>query len=450
MAGWGAMIGSSCSRVSARRFATISNVGSAVSLGCLVKGKQRFHSSYQIASVVETVPVKDTIKVSKKYAEFSIYLDEMWHIKTIKNKSSYIKKLSQAYEEFQSLLSQTNELDALKIHDMNVFLDIFLRLGQLKKAHIVLNDLIDHDSSLIHGDSRDIDTVRNYLRVRCGSFSEMWYSDRSYNIIDTSFVYNIMEYCLTNKFSFWDKEICYALGYMNSMEIFEKFINKKWGISLRNEVIASDIDNCPSVEIISAIVKSICYIYEGGIIEINKFLNILVKRYPNVKLDINFWRTLILEGNRVNRTTKFKNKNGNELDNWKSMKEWYEIRNRIIPFDYSTVKELYEIVERTKNLKDAVDIYCSCFTKFYKQRNKISANDWAIISKYQKFIIRRLVNKKKFNKTNDFIAKWSIDSNNENMLREFANYLKIVKKNRKVGKSYDEMIEDDMILGPLW
>ena len=391
--------------------------------------------------------------ITQKYANFSTYLDELSKVRPIYNRGNLIKNLDQIYVEYQKILQNPDtKLNSLKLHDTNVVLSMFLKLHRLKRAHNVLSDLINMDRSLVFGDSRDFNTVRNYLNVRCGAYVDMWYSERSYIVIDNSYVFNIIEYSLKNGLSYWDNEICYALGKSNQIDLLNQFTMKKWNISI-NESMSEVQPGMmpPSSDIIVTLMRIIRYIYKDGTEEANKFLNNIIKQYPNMNLSINFWRNLLLEGSsplRGNKHYKIGNENG--LNNWRTMKDWYTMRNKRIPFDSSITRELYRVVERTKKLKDGVDIYTTCFTEFYNQRNKITKAEWSIINKYQRFILRRLINKKNAKRTEDFITQWSIDSENEKLLRSFVNYLTLLKNKKEVTKNYDEMIEDDMILGPLW
>lgn len=391
--------------------------------------------------------------ITQKYANFSTYLDELSKVRPIYNRGNLIKNLDQIYVEYQKILQNPDtKLNSLKLHDTNVVLSMFLKLHRLKRAHNVLSDLINMDRSLVFGDSRDVNTVRNYLNVRCGAYVDMWYSERSYIVIDNSYVFNIIEYSLKNGLSYWDNEICYALGKSNQIDLLNQFTMKKWNISI-NESMSEVQPGMmpPSSDIIVTLMRIIRYIYKDGTEEANKFLNNIIKQYPNMNLSINFWRNLLLEGSsplRGNKHYKIGNENG--LNNWRTMKDWYTMRNKRIPFDSSITRELYRVVERTKKLKDGVDIYTTCFTEFYNQRNKITKAEWSIINKYQRFILRRLINKKNAKRTEDFITQWSIDSENEKLLRSFVNYLTLLKNKKEVTKNYDEMIEDDMILGPLW
>ena len=391
--------------------------------------------------------------ITQKYAEFSTYLDELSKVRPIYNRSNLIKNLDQIYTEYRKILQNPDtKLNSLKLHDTNVVLSMFLKLHRLKRAHNVLSDLINMDETLIFGDSRDINTVRNYLNVRCGSYVDMWYGERSYIVIDNSYVFDIIEYSLKNGLSYWDNEICYALGKSNQIDLLNQFTMKKWNISINESIDEAQPGmEPPSSDIIVTLMRIIRYVYKDGTEEANKFLNNIIKQYPNMNLSINFWRNLLLEGSSPLRGNKhFKIENENGLNNWRTMRDWYAMRNKRIPFDTSITRELYRVVERTKQLKDCVDIYTSCFTEFYNQRNKITKAEWSIINKYQRFILRRLVNKKNAKKAEDFITQWSIDNENEKLLRSFVNYLTLLKNKKKVSKNYDEMIEDDMILGPLW
>ncbi|KAG0671161.1 ATPase expression protein [Maudiozyma exigua] len=391
--------------------------------------------------------------VTQKYAEFSTYLDELSKVRPIYNKANLIKNLDQIYAEYQKILQNPDtRLNSLKLHDTNVTLSMFLKLHRLKRAHNVLTDLIHMDESLVFGESRDIDTVRSYLNVRCGAYVDMWYSERSYIVIDNTYVFDLIEYSLKNGLSYWDSEICYALSKSNQLNLLNQFTMKKWNISINESII--DVQQGmvpPSSEVIVTLMRIIRYIYKDGTEEANRFLNNITKQYPTMNLNINFWRNLLLEGSSPLRgNTHFKTGNENGLNNWRTMKEWYTMRNKQIPFDNSITRELYRVVERTKKIKDCIDIYTNCFSEFYNQRNKITKAEWSIINKYQKFILRRLINKKNSKRTEDFITQWSIDNENEKMLRNFVNYLTLLKNKKKVTQKYDEMIEDDMILGPLW
>ncbi|CAB4252622.1 similar to Saccharomyces cerevisiae YMR282C AEP2 Mitochondrial protein, likely involved in translation of the mitochondrial OLI1 mRNA [Maudiozyma barnettii] len=411
------------------------------------------HRLYRTESSSKTSNSKPIVNgIPSKYADFSKNLDEMSKYKFIPNKTDFIKNLDQVYYEYQGIMNQSQELDALKLRDTNLFLGMFLKLGRLKRAHDVLTDLIQLDESLVFGEARDIDTVRNYLKVRCGSYSNLWYGDRSYEITDDTYIFNLIDYSLQNKFSYWDTEICYTLGRMNRIELLNKFTTKKWGISIQGpDFVSGEVHKAPNSEVVTALMKVICYIYSDGMHEANKFLNGILEKHPNINLDINFWRQLMLEGCSPKRGNKdFAVGNENGLDCWNTMKQWHNMRRRTIPFDYSITKELYRILERTKNLKDCIAVYTNCFTEFYEQRNKIENSEWSIICKYQKFIIRRLINKKKYSKTEEFITQWSLDSGNEAMLRKFSSYLIVLKNNKKTNENYDEMVDDDTILGPLW
>ena len=361
--------------------------------------------------------------ISRKYADFSTHLDQISNMKIGANKTGFIKNMDQVYHEYRSMLSQSETLDALKLHDLNVFISTFLKLGRLKRAHEVLEDLLRLDKSLVHGESRDISTVRNYLNLRCGSFHKLWYSDRGYEVTDMSYVYDLVEYSLEKGVSYWDTEIIHALGKMNRLELLSKFMQRKWGLALSDQGESSDTVECPPAAVTSAVVRVLCYAYDDGSAQSNKFLNVLIQRYPQAELDINFWRMLILEAAKAHRgsgvasASEYAASNENALDAWRAMKQWYGMRKQLAPFDYSITKEMYRVLEHTKDVRNCLDVYCSLFAGFYKQRNAIEGPEWALIYQYQKFILRRLVNKRKYEKAGTFISEWSLSDNNTRALQ---------------------------------
>ena len=384
----------------------------------------------------------------------------------LSNRTKHANEVIEIYKNFSSDL-RTDNLTYGDIYDMNTFVGFFLKLGRLKNAQVVLSDLLRLQPSLLYGDTIDVLTVRNYLKVNCGADVSAWGRSGSgrgqgrYRVLDETFVYHLIEYSLKVGVDFWDTEICYGLGYMNNISTMEKFVARRYGIDADVPLTSNNKTrfqlNCKIVE---AMFSSYAY-NDRNIVRATEMMNKLFGRHRDITLDEDFWRCVIGWATRYD-LVKFKEtreKPVNYIECWKAMKTWHERNKRRIPYDYTILEDLYEVIFKTNNLLLALDVYANCFTKFYEEsRVIISKTDLKLIQKYQNFIVRRLLNKKKSGKAQEFIEEWSIDAENRKRLEDFKAHLidlkaskETARTNAKLQELYDkEDDENGLFMGKVW
>lgn len=434
----------------------------------------KFHKLSNVSSKPAALPPHEGPTVGKKELTakqlMSISINESlsranrWMY--LSNRTKHANEVIEIYKNFSADLKADN-LTYRDIYDMNTFVEFFLRLGRLKNAQVVLSDLLRLQPSLLYGDTIDVPTVRNYLKVNCGADVSAWMRSGNgrgqgrYRVLDETFIYHLIEYSLKTGVNFWDTEICYGLGYMNNVSTMEKFVARRYGTDVGVTRLSNDRTKFQlKGKIVEAIFSSYAY-NDRNIVRATDTMNKLFERHRDMTLDEDFWRCVIGWATRYDlvKLKETREKPVNYIECWKSMKTWHERSQRRVPYDYTILEDLYEVIFKTNNLLLALDVYSTCFTKFYEEPKAIiSKTDLKLIQKYQNFIVRRLLSKRKSSKAQEFIDEWSIDAENRKKLEDFKAHLidlktskEAARTNAKLQELYDE--EDDengLFMGKVW
>ncbi|SCU89839.1 LAFA_0E21308g1_1 [Lachancea sp. 'fantastica'] len=377
---------------------------------------------------------------------------------------------------FYSIYIQTlseKHLSPLQLHDLNQFLAFFIRNSQLRKAQIVLNFILASNDNKIPS---DISTTIHYLQLRCGALPQNWpspqknlgvhnYSSRSkYKAFDRNFVPALIGQ-LDNPTSDWslrindsmETAIVYSLGFMAQLPALEKYINQRWGISMNSqrERKATDAFVTPSSEILISILAS--FARNGQIVPALKLMDLFIERYPDLELDISFWRRLfkqctIMWDAKIDPSGQLSN------GTWEVMKEWHYKRGTKVRPDLLVLKDRLTVLQATNNHRGAIEVIEQCLSP-WNMESTASTELMAITQKYYKLVLKNQAASGCYHKSLRFIKKGALDQHQASILRSYfeMHRQKYVQKTQRRSeaaqqkiKAFDEEEEDDMLLGRLW
>lgn len=385
----------------------------------------------------------------------------------------------------KTIVGDTQErLTSLQTHDINLFVKRFIDEGQLGKAQICLQYIMDKQGLEFVLEKRDVGTIRHFLQLRCGALPKYWKRrlkasntriskrkrlgdnsvscnlSNSYKPLDEKSLLKIMEFLLgetssQGKYSSsLDATIVYSLGYLGQMQLIDKFLKKKWLVPTSEAVS----DETAKPELLIAALSAYC-IQNGNMAKGLEILDQFVNKFPNTHLDNVFWRRLIQLSICIGDPNE--NKKGEiSYACWNIMKQWHQGRNISIPYDQGILLQMYDLFKSTKNGKTALDVISTCFQSFYlSPEHLLVPNEVGLLNKYQKLCIRTMALKGNYHKPLKFIKEWSINEGNRKELYDYfithrkkydlrQDRIRLHKK--LLQKRYDDMEEEDMLLGGLW
>lgn len=372
------------------------------------------------------------------------------------------------------------KLTSLQVYDLNLFVKKFIDEGQLGKAQKCLQLIIDRQNMDYILETRDVSTIKHFLQLRCGALPKYWRMRRpdpkqtkrlgenrftcnlsnSYRLLDEKALLKILNFFFEENprrqknTSALDSTIVYSLGYLGQIRLINKFIGNRWSTS-KPEVINGIR---PQPELLIAVLSAHC-LKNGDMSEGLKALDQLMHKFPSIDLDKIFWRRLLQLSFQA-RDVKEDRKGKISHACWNIMKQWHARKGRNIPFDQGILSMMYDLFKTTKNGKGAMDVVSNCFQSFYlRHPQDMTSNELRLLEKYQKLSIKIMASKGNYHKPLQFIKEWSINDTNKHALNEFfrvhrqkyeIRQNKNKLKKQSIQTKFDDMEEEDMLLGRLW
>ncbi|SCV00979.1 LAME_0G13234g1_1 [Lachancea meyersii CBS 8951] len=371
---------------------------------------------------------------------------------------------------------EPGHLNALELHDLNLFVAFFIKNKQLRKAQTVLDFIVSSNNDQI---PYDISTAIHYLQLRCGALPQTWvaksqrgraleiqdYSTRSkYKAFDKSFVPSFLEFLRdpTSKWSLKSTDaleatIVYSLGFMGQISALENYIRQRWGISLGKSHERAHTEDliAPSSEILIAILTS--FARNGQIGSALEFMDSFIETYEKLELDVQFWRSLfqhsiIIWGNGMDPKGHLSN------GCWEVMREWHNKRGRIIKADHAVLNDRFTVLRATNNYRGAIGVIKQCLSQL-RDEDLASKRAIGFVQKYFKLVLRNQAAAGCYHKSLQFIKMWAPNEQQASVLRSYFDihrkrYEQRSQKRRdatqRKQKEFDDEEEDSMLLGRLW
>lgn len=421
-------------------------------------------------------------------SEYSLFINKLLSEKGLDFKLSNViadtphtELIYRLYEFYRDHITDQHIVTPLQLHDLNLFLKTFIAEAQLSKAHHVLDFILLKRPLNELLANADVEILIQFLRLKCGALSKYWKIPsisrkrsreivlskkasscrlaKSYKFQNEKVLLQIINSVLVEPS--WkdrhspnlDAAIVYSLGYLGQTDLIEKYVNHTW--SPAND---SGSKRSPNSNLLVAILTSYC-VKEGNMRKGLELLDRFIRDYPEVELDYLFWRRLFQLSSLVWDQKKDR-KASLSHGCWTIMKQWHTQRQRKVPYDYGILKELYPIFVRTKNKNGALEVVTQIFFgTFIKPEFTIRPNELSLLYKYQRLILKMFALRGNYHKGFEFCQEWSFNARNRFELqtyfmkwRNIYEHKRALQSEKKgaLQKKYDEMEEDDMLLGRLW
>ncbi|CAR29672.1 hypothetical protein ZYGR_0AD03560 [Zygosaccharomyces rouxii] len=421
-------------------------------------------------------------------SEYSLFINKLLSEEELDVKLSNVipdtphtELIYKLYEFYCDHIVDQHNLTPLQLYDLNLFLKTFIAEAQLSKAHNVLDFILLRRPLNDLLANTDVEILIQFLRLKCGALSKFWkiqpasqrnstaitlgekasdcHLAKSYKFQNEKVLLQIINSVLgehnwkNRRSPKLDAAIIYSLGYLGQTDLIEKYVNRTWSPS-KDEGVKTN----PNSDLLVAVLTSYC-VKEGNMRKGLEVLDRFIRDYPEVELDPLFWRRL-LQLSSLLWDKKRDRKATLSHGCWTIMKQWHAQRQRKIPYDYGIMKELYPIFVRTKNKNGALEVITkSFFGAFIQPEFTIRPNELSLLCKYQRFILKMIALKGNYHKGFEFCQEWSFSSTNKFELQSYFMKWRGIHEQRRTSQSkqkaalqekYDEMEEDDMLLGRLW
>lgn len=371
-----------------------------------------------------------------------------------------VQSIESFYHIFERYKHEANT-NGLYYYDLNNLCRYFIDCKQLGKSQKILHFLFKRNLNKINNSL----FLSNYLNARSGSDFRLWNS-KKYKIFDYMIVSQLINDF--NKFKYLSVPIINSLGYMKNIQSLGQYINLIWGVTLlrhnnnnesdkpenESNIITSTHLNennilYPTEDLLLSIMLSYYY-NDKTMVRSFKMFELFLKKYPNIRVTPTFWFNLI--SNCLSLTTN----NGKNDDTsikmiWNAMKLWFSDQN--IPFNEKVLYMMYIHLKSNNNLYYINDIYERCIGPYsLLKRTSIPKQIKDMILVYQKYIIRKNIDKMRFRRSQNFIDKWSFSLENKSELLEFYQMRSTIRKKRNNKlRNMDEDDEDQYgIFGSFW
>lgn len=371
---------------------------------------------------------------------FSIILNRCLSISNSDNKLRTKTAIESFYEAFNKIKASNKVLNEMVIFDLNRICQYFIHCRQLSKGQDVLSYLIN--CKISHS---NIFFLQNYLKLRCGSDLSLWRHGK-YRTLDYTTAFTLSHN--HNNSRYIGGSIIQAFGFMRNVPGLEQYLNVMWGITMEdtpiteNHTITSQLKPTdllyPTSGILISVMCSYYYI-DNDIFKSFKALDLFLQKYPNIQLDYQFWYKLL--DYCILLAPKGEKDDSTIVQIWNAIKLWH--KEGPIPYNPVILGQVYRKLKDNNNLYHIQDIYLNCIGPYTLRHSTLSNVQLKTASLYQKHIIRKLIDKKKFNQAMDFISQWSISLQNKESLLQFYNYRTNIRRKKT---SYDDSM-DDMFFG---
>lgn len=382
--------------------------------------------------------------ISPHDPRFSILLSKCLSNASHNVKLRTIQSIESFYSIFKRYQEEFTDINGPIYHDFNKLCQYFIECKQLGKGQTVLEFLFKSNAP-----KTDILFLTNYLNLRCGSDISLW-NYKKYKIFDYMTISQLSHEF--GKSGYLDKQLIQSFGYMKNITHLEQYINAIWNVSMHptteESVQTVGLTNkdllYPTNDLLLSIMSSYYY-NDGNISRAFTILDLFLKKYPDIALDHKFWYSFLKNCIILSKSTT----DSNITQIWNAMKLWYGNVNDI-PFDGEVLLLAYPILKENNNSYYANEIYNYCIGPYVAKNPNLSSLELKTVTLYQKYIIRKHIDKKHMGLARDFISKWAFSLTNKEDLVKLYQTRANVRKKKPVEFSYDDADDDDNIFTPLW
>lgn len=407
--------------------------------------------------------------------DFSIFINRLFDEKdyittaiTDIDVNSFWKRLYHIYRVF--VVNKSNRtLDAMILYDLNKFAKLFIKLNDLPTARAVFQLILKNSKD---GEiPKDADTINLYLKLYCGGITKFWLKPTNRdNFHDFSSgtskkeTWQVSSYPAVSKTQFlaflrkvledpeysklrnceMESLLVHSLGYYKDLHFLNRFLEVIYGVS-NNGTINKDITASkklyPNYQLLSSIITS--YSYNDQISTGITTLAGFMKKYPDINLEKLFWRRLAQWSckswdRKLDRSASVPKKC------WQIMIQWHASKNKNIPFDQKMMLERLLFLQRRGDYISAMNDIKNTFKSVYlKAPRDVFILERLVLFKYQKFIIKKLVNKSQTKKAIDFINEWQIDYENGLFLQDYYQLMVQIKEKNDAASKSSKRVDDE-------
>lgn len=382
--------------------------------------------------------------ISPHDPRFSILLGKCLLNASYKVKLRTIQSIESFYNIFNRYKEEFSNISGPIYYDFNKLCQYFIDCKQLGKGQTVLEFLVKSNAP-----KSDILFLTNYLNLRCGSDINLW-NYKKYKIFDFMTISQLSHEL--GKSGYLDKQVIQSFGYMKNITHLEQYIKAIWGVSMHSTTQESVLNIeltkkdllYPTSDLLLSIMSSYYY-NDGNISRAFTILDLFIKKYPDIVLDHKFWYSFLKNCMTLSKSTN----DSNITQIWNAMKLWYG-NGKSIPFDNEVLLQAYPILKDNNNFYYANDIFTHCIGPYVTKNANLSPQELKTVTMYQKYIIRKHIDKKHMGLARNFITQWSFSLSNKEDLMQFYQTRTNARKKKPVPLSYDEAEEDDNMFTQLW